>query len=252
MDMMGKVAVVTGGGSGLGTAIARGLAAAGATAVVADRDEDAAATVARGITEAGARASARAIDVTDGPAVRAMMASVVADHGRLDILVNSAGVRYIHPFVEITESDWDRTIGVNLTGTFLCAQAAVPHMLERGRGKIVNLASTSGILALTKRAAYCASKAGVIGLTQAMAFELSSQGIWVNAVAPGPIETPMNGPYFGDPAMTAILRKEIPRGSWGQPSDVVHATMFLASDDSDYICGAILPVDGGWLTGKGY
>jgi NAD(P)-dependent dehydrogenase (short-subunit alcohol dehydrogenase family) len=125
-------------------------------------------------------------------------------------------------------------------------------MMKQGRGKIVNVASVTGILALTKRVAYGAAKAGVIGLTRSMAYELSSQGIWVNAIAPGPTETPMNAPYFQDEAMVATFRKEIPLGNWGQPEDHVKAAMFLASDESDYICGAVLAVDGGWITGKGY
>jgi NAD(P)-dependent dehydrogenase (short-subunit alcohol dehydrogenase family) len=194
----------------------------------------------------------RGLDVTDQAAVDATMDTVVAEHGRLDILVNSAGVRFISSFQDVDRRSWDTTIAVNLTGTFLCAQAAVRHMLRAGRGKVVNIASVTGMLALTARAPYAASKAGVIGLTRAMAYELSSQGIFVNAVAPGPIETPMNAPYFNDPGMTAILRKEIPRGTWGQPQDVVDAVLFLVSDRSDYICGATLVVDGGWTAGKGY
>ena len=252
MGLTGKVAVVTGGGSGLGAAIAQGFAGEGATSVVLDLDLGAATSVAEGIGAGGSRALARAVDVSDPASVRTVIDGVAAELGGIDILVNSAGVRHISPFLETDHKSWERTIAVNLTGVFLMSQAAIPHMLERGRGKIVNIASTSGILALTKRVAYCASKAGVIGLTKAMAYELSSQGIFVNAVAPGPIETPMNAPYFQDEAMIATFRKEIPRGTWGQPEDVVHATMFLASDRSDYMCGAIVAVDGGWLTGKGY
>jgi NAD(P)-dependent dehydrogenase (short-subunit alcohol dehydrogenase family) len=125
-------------------------------------------------------------------------------------------------------------------------------MLAQGRGKIVNIASTTGELALTKRSAYAASKAGVAGLTRALAYELSSQGVWVNAVAPGPTETPMNAQYFEDVEMRSLLQREIPLGRWGQPHEIAAAVMFLASDESDYVSGALLPVDGGWLSGKGY
>ena len=124
---------------------------------------------------------------------------------------------------------------MNLTGPFLCTQAVLPSMLAQGRGKVVNVASTTGILALTKRSAYAASKAGLIGLTKALAYELSAQGIWVNAIAPGPTETPMNAPYFEDPDMRATLQKEIPLGRWGQPDEIAAAILFLASDESDYV-----------------
>jgi NAD(P)-dependent dehydrogenase (short-subunit alcohol dehydrogenase family) len=193
-----------------------------------------------------------AADVTDLGATREMARTVRERFGRLDVLVNNAGVRFIAPFPEVTLESWQTTIAVNLTGTFLCSQAVVPAMLEQGRGKIVNIASTTGELALTKRAAYAASKAGVVGLTKAMAYELSSQGVWVNAVAPGPTETPLNAAYFEDEAMVRTLRKEIPLGRWGQPDEVAAAVLFLASDDADYVCGAVLAVDGGWLSGKGY
>jgi NAD(P)-dependent dehydrogenase (short-subunit alcohol dehydrogenase family) len=252
MELRDKVAVVTGAASGLGAAISAGLAEAGATVIVTDVDGDAATASAAAIPTEMGRVRGMRLDVTDQDQVNGAMDAIVADHGHLDILVNSAGVRFISPFQEVDRRSWDLTLAVNLTGTFLCAQAAVRHMLAAGRGKIVNIASVTGMLALTARAPYAASKAGVIGLTKAMAYELSSQGIFVNAVAPGPIETPMNAPYFNDPDMMAILRKEIPRGTWGQPQDVVDAVLFLVSDRSDYMCGATMVVDGGWTVGKGY
>jgi NAD(P)-dependent dehydrogenase (short-subunit alcohol dehydrogenase family) len=245
-----KVAVVTGAGAGIGQAIAEGFAREGARVAIVDRDGDAAAAVVAAIGPDHAHAVRT--DVSSVDETRAMAATVLERFGRIDVLVNNAGVRFIEPFAEMSMATWQTTLDVNLTGTFLCTQAVLPAMLGQGRGKVVNLASTTGILALTKRSAYAASKAGVIGLTKALAFELSSQGIWVNAVAPGPTETPLNAPYFQDEAMTAILRKEIPLGRWGQPDEICSAVLFLASDASDYICGAVLAVDGGWLSGKGY
>ncbi len=245
-----KVVAVTGVGAGIGAAIAAAFAAEGARVAVVDRDVAAAeATAAELGTDVALAVEA---DVASEPQTRAMAATIRERFGRIDVLVNNAGVRFIEPFGEMSLATWQTTIGVNLTGTFLCTQAVLPAMLEQGRGKVVNIASTTGVLALTKRSAYAASKAGVIGLTKALAFELSDQGIWVNAVAPGPTETPLNAPYFDDQEMRGILQREIPLGRWGQPSEIASAVLFLASDESDYVCGAVLAVDGGWLSGKGY
>ena len=246
----GKVAVITGAGVGIGRAIAEAFVAEGASVAVVDRDGAAADAVADAIGRE--RALAVTTDITSQAETRAMAATVADHFGRLDVLVNNAGVRFIAPFAEMSLETWQSTLDVNLTGSFLCIQAVLPTMLGQGRGKVVNVASTTGILALTKRSAYAASKAGIIGLTKSLAYELSAQGIWVNAVAPGPTETPMNARYFDDEEMRGILRKEIPLGRWGQPHEIAAAILFLASDESDYVCGAVLEVDGGWLSGKGY
>ncbi len=252
MNFTDKSVIVTGGAVGIGEAFAKGFAEAGANVVIADIDEAAANAAAERICSAGRSAIGVKVDVSSLESCRSMADATAAKFGSVDILINNAGVRYISPFLNHTEEMWRKTIDINLTGVFFASQAAVAHMTKQGRGKIVNVASVTGILALTKRVAYGAAKAGVIGLTRSMAYELSSQGIWVNAIAPGPTETPMNAPYFQDEAMVATFRKEIPLGNWGQPEDHVKAAMFLASDESDYICGAVLAVDGGWITGKGY
>jgi NAD(P)-dependent dehydrogenase (short-subunit alcohol dehydrogenase family) len=247
-----KATIVTGAGAGLGRAVALQIAAEGAWTTVADLDLAAAQDVVAEIEEAGGRAIAVAADVSKPDDVRGMTDATVEAFGGVDVLINNAGVRVIVPFLEQTLDQWQRLIDVMLTGPMLCSQAVIPHMLEKGRGKIVNVGSVTGIIGLTKREAYAAAKAGLHGLTRALAYEMSSQGIWVNAVAPGLIETPMNTAYFEDEQFKDLLRRELPLGRWGQPNEIGNVILFLASDDSDYVCGAIWNVDGGWLSGKGY
>lgn len=253
MRFGGQVAIVTGAAMGLGRAIAEEFARLEASVVVADIDHQGATDVAAAIAAGGGKALPIQADVSSWDDVQRMTAAAAETYGRVNVLVNNAGVRFIAPFLEMDlERQWQRTLDINLTGPMLCCRAVIPHMLRQGRGKIVNIASVTGILTLTKRSAYAAAKAGVIGLTKALAYELSGQGIWVNAIAPGVIETPLNQAYFQDPAMSALLKRELPIGHWGRPQDIANAAVFLASDRSDFICGAVLTVDGGWTTGKGY
>jgi NAD(P)-dependent dehydrogenase (short-subunit alcohol dehydrogenase family) len=248
-----RVVIVTGAATGLGYAIACEFARQGARVVVADVDRVGADKATASLAEMGGRAFAVQADVSVWPDVQRMAAETLKQFGRVDVLINNAGVRFIAPFLEMDiEAQWQRTLNVNLTGPMLCARAVIPQMLRQGRGKIVNIASVTGMLALSKRSAYTATKAGVIGLTKALAYEFSGQGIWVNAIAPGVIETPLNQAYFTDPVMIEILKRDMPIGHWGTPQDIANAAVFLASDRADFICGAVLTVDGGWMSGKGY
>ena len=252
MRFAGKAAVVTGSGAGLGRTIALRLAAEGALVTVADIDPERAAAVAAEIEASGGRAIHLGSDVSDPAAVTSMIEAGVDAFGRLDILVNNAGVRVIVPFLEQSLEQWQWMLDVMLTGPMLCSQAAIPHMLQVGRGKIVNVGSVTGIIGLTKRAAYAAAKGGLHALSRALAYELSSQGIWVNAVAPGLMETPMNTAYYQDEQFMQLVWRELPVGRLGKPDEIASVILFLASDESDFVSGATWNVDGGWLSGKGY
>jgi len=192
------------------------------------------------------------VDVTDPGGIAAAIASVAEHHGRLDFLVNNAGVRFVAEFLEYPLDEWNRTLGVNLTGAFLSAQAAIPHMLETGKGKLVNVGSVAGTMALRDRVAYSVSKAGLAMLTRSIAYELGGRAIYCNAILPGVIETPLQRANLQDPAMHELIRSNTPLARWGQPQEVAPAVAFLCGDDSDFIQGATLPVDGGWTIGKGY
>jgi NAD(P)-dependent dehydrogenase (short-subunit alcohol dehydrogenase family) len=243
----GRAGVITGGASGIGRALVDGFAAAGARVAIYDREgaEEAA-------REAGHGTLGLTGDVTDEAGVARAFAQVAATFGRFDFLVNNAGIRHQAPFVEHSIDVWRRTIDVNLTGTMICAQAAARLMIERGGGKIVNLASIAGRLALTDRAAYNASKGGVVALTQTIAAELASRGVACNAIAPGVIETPLSAAYFQDERMVKVITENTPLGRWGQVEDLVGPAIFLCSSASDFVHGEVLFVDGGWNAAKGY
>jgi NAD(P)-dependent dehydrogenase (short-subunit alcohol dehydrogenase family) len=249
-----KCALVTGGGSGIGRAACLAFAREGAGVGVADVSLEGAEATAQEVRKSGGRKTlALQVDVTNPDAVKDMVGRAIAELGHIDILVNSAGVREIVPFLQLPFAEWQRVIATNLTGTFLCSQAAAQHMVEQGRGgKIVNLASVAGLMAVPNRAAYVSSKHAVVGLTKEMAMELGDKNIQVNAIAPGVVETGMTASYFGNAELVDSLKKIHPAGRWAQPEEIAGLILFLASDEANFITGATFPIDGGFAAGKGF
>jgi NAD(P)-dependent dehydrogenase (short-subunit alcohol dehydrogenase family) len=241
----GKAAIVTGGANGIGREIAPQLAAAGAAVLVADRDGAGAEAVAGEIAATGGRAVGREVDVRDPADCEALAAVAHEAFGRLDVLVTSAGIAHSRSFLRTSLELWQETLAVNLTGTFLCCQAAAPAMVAAGGGRIITIASVSGQRGGTGRAAYGASKGGVITLTRVMAVELARYNITVNAIAPGPVETPMVAALHTAADRAAWLGS-VPAKRYGTPAEVAAAAVFLASDEASYITGHVLNIDGGF------
>jgi 3-oxoacyl-[acyl-carrier protein] reductase len=247
MTLSEQVAIVTGSARGIGKAIARRLAAEGARLLIADINGDAAGAAAAEFQQMGYAAGSVAVDVTDQEQARRMAQTACDRFGRLDVLVNNAGVGLNRPFLQTTLEEFERTVRVNLTGTFLCSQAAALAMCSRGGGRIVNIASISGQRGAQNRSAYGASKAGVIQLTKVMALELAPHGIRVNAVAPGPVATDMTNVTH-----TAEIRRtyhsRIPLRRYAQCHEIAAAVAFLVSCDAAFITGHTLNVDGGFVS----
>jgi len=245
MKLEGKAAIVTGGGRAIGREIALRMAREGARVMVADIDGDSARAVAEEIRESTGDAAWTEVDINRSDQVRDMVDETVSRMGTVDILVNNAAMGHARYVLDITEEEWNQVIHTNLTGTFLCAQAAARHMVRRGSGAVVNIASISGERGGTGRAAYGASKAGVILLTRVMAVELSAQGVRVNAVSPGPVDTPQSR-AFHNAATREAYGRLVPSGRYGEAAEIASAVVFLASEDSSWIHGHVLNVDGGF------
>jgi NAD(P)-dependent dehydrogenase (short-subunit alcohol dehydrogenase family) len=249
MKLKGKVAIVTGGAAGIGSGIAETFAREGARVAIADRDIAKGRETESRIRAGGGEALAIEVDVSNGTSVSNMVADVAARFRGVDILVNNAGIRYVKPFLEYSEDEWRKTLEVNLTGLFLCCRAVVPYMLKNGKGKIVNVASVAGEYGRPHRIAYCASKGGAIAFTKALAVDMSGKNICVNALAPALIDTPLNAHYAADDSLADVWGKELLVRRWGRTDDVAAAALYFASDDSDFVTGTVLPIDGGWTAG---
>ena len=254
MRLEEKVALVTGGSAGIGEAIAHRFAAEGAAvAVVASADLGKAERVAGAIERAGGTARAFCADIARVDEVERVVAAVLDTFGRVDILVNCAGIVEVTPAGETDEASYDRIMDINVKGTFFCVNALVPHMKERRSGRIINISSIGGLMGNATRSVYCASKAGVIALTKALACELAPHGIHVNAIAPGHTATPGNAHLRTDPSFAAdieTITARTPSGrAWSEPDDMARAALFLACDDSRAMHGAIMVVDEGYTAG---
>jgi len=238
-----KVAIITGGGKGIGRAIALRFASEGARVVIADIDYDSAMKISK---EIGGSSLALKVDVSSKKDVENMVRTVMERFGRIDILVNNAGIQTEKPFVDLSVKEWKRVLDVNLTGTFLCSQAVAKEMIKKkNEGVIINISSIHGYIPRIKKVHYDASKAGLIMLTKETALELAKHKIRVNCIAPGIIDTPMNQELLSDVETRKKMKQRVPLKKIGEPEDVASLALFLASNESSYITGAVVPVDGG-------
>ena len=244
-DLHGKVAIVTGGGRGLGRAIARGLAAHGARIVLSGRTAE---TLEAMAAEIGPDALAHTGDIAVEANVIALRDAALARFGRIDVLVNNAGVNPIYKTIEKTTlEEWQHILGINLTGTFLCAKHIGGAMAESGGGSVINISSVAGHVGLRRSVPYCATKGGVELMTKALALDWASKGVRVNCIAPGYFETDLTAGMIANETLSAKLLGQTPLGRFGRDPDLVGAAVFLASDASAYVTGQSLAVDGGYL-----
>jgi 2-deoxy-D-gluconate 3-dehydrogenase len=249
MRVDGKVALVTGAGSGIGLAMAEGLAHYGADLVITEQAKklEIAETEAKRLSETyGRKVIALPLDLPDLQSIDKMVTAGAEAFGRIDVLVNNAGVQVAKNALDITEQDWDMVLDINLKGAFFTAQRVAREMINHKWGRIINIASQNGVVGYLKRAPYCSAKAGLVNLTRVLAIEWAEYGINVNAVGPTFIKTALTAPTFADPVIAEDIYRRIPIKRVGEPEEVIGAVVFLASDAASLVTGHTLLVDGGW------
>jgi NAD(P)-dependent dehydrogenase (short-subunit alcohol dehydrogenase family) len=244
--LQGHVAVITGASRGLGKQMAESLAAAGAAIALVARNAELLTAVKAGIEAGGGRAESFVGDITAEADVIALAAEIQARLGPPDILINNAGINIRKPVHEFTLEEWNRVVGTNLNGPFLCCRAFVPGMIAKKFGRIINMTSIMSHVSLPGRTAYSATKAGLLGMTKALALELAPHNITANGISPGPFATEMNTVLMQDPVRNAEFLSKIPVGRWGRVEEIGALAVYLCSDDAGFITGADLLIDGGW------